>query len=128
MKDTYTTPNTGGIFKGYERMTMVEEYSPDKKLNESEIYDIPGLDAIDRSVVGYVISAFNKETGSREQDLMSAIQLLKKKTTVKTDEDSDIKKRDDILWDLIDSNYYITLARLNEALMLERYRNSEKYD
>ena len=128
MKDTYTTPNTGGIFKGCERMTMVEEYSPDKKLNESEIYDIPGLDAIDRSVVGYVISAFNKETGNREQDLMSAIQLLKKKTTVKTDEDSDIKKRDDILWDLIDSNYYVTLARLNEALMLERYRNSEKYD
>lgn len=109
-------------------MTMVEEYSPDKKLNESEIYDIPGLDAIDRSVVGYVISAFNKETGNREQDLMSAIQLLKKKTTVKTDEDSDIKKRDDILWDLIDSNYYVTLARLNEALMLERFRNSEKYD
>lgn len=59
---------------------------------------------------------------------MSAIQLLKKKATVKTDEDSDIKKRDDILWDLIDSNYYVTLARLNEALMLERYRNSEKYD
>lgn len=109
-------------------MTMVDEYSPDKKLNESEIYDIPGLDAVDRSVVGYVISAFNKETGSREEDLMNAIQVLTKKIPDKIDEDSDIKKRDDILWDLIESNYYLTLARLNEALMLERFRNAEKYD
>lgn len=128
MKDICTTPNTGGIFKGCERMTVVDEYSPDKKLNESEIYDIPGLDAIDRSVVGYVISAFNKETGSREEDLMSAIQVLRKKTPVKIDDVGDIKKRDDILWELISSNYYVTLARLNEALMLERFRNAEKYD
>lgn len=113
---------------GHERMVMISKYTPDKKLNESEIYDIPGLDAVVRSVVGYVISAFSKETGNREQDLMSAIQLLKKKLPVDVDEDGDIKKRDDILWDLIDSNYYIALARLNEVLMLERFRNSEKYD
>lgn len=113
---------------GHERIIMVDKYTPDKKLNESEIYDIPGLDAVVRSVVGYVISAFSKETGNREQDLMSAIQLLRQKIPVNVDEDGDIKKRDDILWDLIDSNHYLALARLNEALMLERFRNSEKYD
>jgi len=111
---------------GHERMIMIDKYTPDKKLNESEIYDIPGLDAIDRSVVGYVISAFSKETGNREQDLMSAIQILRKKTPVNVDEESDIKKRDDILWDLIDSNHYLALARLNEALTLERYHKSKK--